>query len=178
MISLKIDVNKCDGCGKCQVACSLGHKIGSAAIEESHPGNHYCSHLLWISKDESGCNIEVCRHCEEPICRDACIAGAISVEPDGKAVVINAERCVGCRSCIMECPFNSIRLRNITEDETTGIADKIAVKCDGCKGWKRPLCVAYCPTGAIDYSSDISKAASMRRRSRTMSRGMYQVDRN
>ena len=62
------------------------------------------------------------------------------------AVVVNIDKCIGCGSCVMVCPFGILRL-----SENTG---KV-VKCDMCidrieKG-EEPICVAQCPKGAIMF---------------------------
>ncbi len=59
---------------------------------------------------------------------------------DSGLVLIDADRCVGCGTCTLVCPFGAIR-----KDEQTGIA----VKCDGCLDRDMPRCVNACPNDAL-----------------------------
>ena len=84
-----------------------------------------------------------CRHCEDAPCLAACIAGAMTRDPQTGAVKHDEEKCVGCWSCIMVCPFGAIR----TNMET----HKVGSKCDLCAGKETPACVAHCPNEALVY---------------------------
>jgi len=94
----------------------------------------------------------VCLQCEEPVCEGVCPAGVIARDKDTLAVVIDRERCMGCKMCLMVCPFGNIGYSS----------DELAVfKCDLCKG--EPACVAICPVEALEYK-DIDDATLSRRR--------------
>lgn len=83
-----------------------------------------------------------CRHCENPLCISACISGALSKGPDG-VVTVDKEKCVGCGSCVMMCPYGAI--------EVSG--DHVATKCELCanNAFGAPACVSRCPNGAIVF---------------------------
>jgi carbon-monoxide dehydrogenase iron sulfur subunit len=81
----------------------------------------------------------VCRHCEDAPCMRACISGCLYKDDKG-FVRRRKERCIGCWSCIMACPFGVI-----TRDPD----GKIAVKCDRCHKLDVPACVNACPTKAL-----------------------------
>ena len=49
-----------------------------------------------------------CRQCEHPPCVDGCFAGALVAEPALGSVSLDEERCVGCRACVLECPFGAM----------------------------------------------------------------------
>jgi carbon-monoxide dehydrogenase iron sulfur subunit len=92
----------------------------------------------------------LCRHCDEPDCIAACIAGAISKDPETGLVHLAEERCVGCWMCIMVCPHGAV------------VADRRAsraIKCHGCAEREVAPCVAICPTGALSYEEDDSLEA-------------------
>ena len=82
-----------------------------------------------------------CRHCEDPLCVRGCISGALSVH-DG-AVVVDHEKCVGCLTCVLLCPYGAV---------APG-PDGAALKCELClaNACGSPACVAGCPNGAIVY---------------------------
>lgn len=81
-----------------------------------------------------------CRHCETPLCVKGCITGALSVE-DG-IIRIDHERCVGCRTCILMCPYGCLVIGH----------DKTMLKCELCvENGNEPACVRACPNRAIVY---------------------------
>jgi len=101
----------------------------------------------------------VCQHCEDAPCLTVCPSGAISRDPETDAVVLNAELCIGCRACVMACPFGMIRLRP---------GGKGMVKCDLCIDRTRqgelPACVVACPSGALELKEVDEVVTEARRR--------------
>lgn len=82
-----------------------------------------------------------CRHCEEPLCVKGCITGSLRVK-DGR-IVVDPERCVGCYTCVLSCPFGAIM------PSDTGVVQKCELCVDNAGG--EPLCVRHCPNGAIVF---------------------------
>ena len=82
-----------------------------------------------------------CRHCTEPICVKSCISGSLSVE-DG-VVRIDRNKCVGCYTCVLVCPFGAV----------TPSKDGVMQKCELCieNTGGRPACVEGCPNKAIVF---------------------------
>ena len=82
-----------------------------------------------------------CRHCTDPLCVKSCISGALSVK-DG-TVLIDSDKCVGCCSCIMSCPYGAL------SHSENGVIQK----CELCQKneFGMPLCVQGCPNKAIVY---------------------------
>jgi len=133
----------CIGCHLCEVACITEHSISKEPIK---------AFLHEKERPISRCTVEerhggavsfstTCRHCDEPACLQACISGAIQKGEDGR-VTIDTEKCVGCWSCVMACPFGSVQ-RNT--------ARKRANKCDLCPDREKPACVDACPNRALVY---------------------------
>lgn len=89
-----------------------------------------------------------CNHCLEPACASACFVGAFTKSPEG-AVVYDASVCVGCRYCIVACPF-SIPTYEYNEALTPRV-----MKCTLCQPrvaeGKLPGCVEACPKEALTY---------------------------
>ena len=82
-----------------------------------------------------------CRHCEDPICVKSCISGALSKE--GGVVRIDPDRCVGCYTCVLVCPYGAL---------TPGESG-VMRKCELClqNSCGEPACVKGCPNRAIVY---------------------------
>ena len=141
-------IEKCLGCKSCELACTLFHSasgdLRSAILEQPVPRSRV--HVIPLDeKREIGGIMTMplqCRHCAEPACAEACIAGGIVKDEETGIVTFNKEKCVGCWSCTMVCQFGSvIRL--------TGEAK--AVKCDRCDNIDTPSCVKSCPTKALVF---------------------------
>lgn len=81
-----------------------------------------------------------CRHCDNPVCVAGCIAGALRKEKDG-AVMIDQDKCVGCGTCILSCPYGAIM------PSGHGVAQKCELCMDNAFG--EPQCVQHCPNKAI-----------------------------
>ena len=92
-----------------------------------------------------------CFHCDEAPCIPACpVEGAIYKRDDG-LVIIDPEKCTGCKACVDACPWGRIYFN---EDLN------IAQKCTGCAHlldggeWKVPRCADACPTEAIKFGEE------------------------
>jgi len=137
---------KCYGCLTCVVECAY-NKAGAGAHEPLTPE-------IWSQariEVEAVGNYAVplaCHHCEDAPCMAVCPTGAISRESDDAPVLLNRDLCIGCRACVLSCPFGMIKM------DSTG---KAAQKCDLCidrlKAGEEPVCVTSCPMGALEFKS-------------------------
>ena len=142
-----VDVKKCVGCHTCEISCAVEHSktknLISAISEKPLPKSRV------VVESSDGVNLPLqCRHCEEPPCLNVCPTRAITKEDAGEAVLIEQDLCIGCKSCILVCPFGAVTL---SSDE------KAVLKCDLCiertsKG-QIPACVCSCPTHALLFTS-------------------------
>ena len=129
---LMFNYHKCVGCKNCEMICSLVHEgICSSALSR-----------IRVAKDErAGWNVPIsCAMCEKPACVSVCPVGACSRDRDTDLVIIDEQKCIGCRQCVQACPFSHANFNPIK---------KVAFKCDQCGG--EPQCAKYCWTGAITY---------------------------
>ena len=137
-----VRLDRCMGCHSCEVACAVEHSasksIFTAMGESPQPKSRV--YIEWAGE---GQQVPVlCRHCEDAPCMHACIAGAISRTED--VVHTNADKCIGCWTCVMVCPYGVIGRH---------LEQKKAYRCDRCPDREEPACVSACPTQALVYRS-------------------------
>ena len=83
-----------------------------------------------------------CRHCEDAPCVTACLSGAMQKDEKTGQVTHNKEKCMGCWTCIMVCPYGAIKMDK---------EGHVVAKCDLCQGFDEPACVANCPNEALVF---------------------------
>jgi len=129
---LVIDWEKCNGCRLCEVVCSVKHE-GKA--------DPLLSRINIAEWETKGINVPiVCHQCEDAPCVSACPTNARFREEDPGRVIVNYDRCIVCRTCMVACPFGAINFDPY---------DKKVISCDLCDG--EPLCALFCEPGAIKY---------------------------
>ena len=136
-----VRLDRCVGCHTCEIACAVEHsqsKTLFSAISE-HPVPKYRLYVEWVPPDRKLSIL--CRHCEDAPCVHACISGAISRTPEG-AVITDEDKCIGCWTCVMVCPYGVIGRHLETHK---------AYRCDRCPDLDVPACVSACPTNALVY---------------------------
>ncbi len=147
MKSILVDVTKCKGCMACVNACAEANGGDPAATTPGDSGLSATQLTTVIHLDKGGHAKKACMHCLEPNCAAACLVGAIRKTPDGP-VVYDADKCIGCRYCMLACPFHIPRY----EWESTSPRVR---KCDMCAeriaGGDEPACVAACTHDALEF---------------------------
>lgn len=119
VVSLTIDHHLCWGCQTCEVACKQENRApdGVKLISISEDGPREIDGKLAFTY-----NVNLCRHCDDPPCADACADEAIVKRADG-IVVLDVHQCTGCQSCISACPYDAIEFDDL---------DGVARKCNLC----------------------------------------------
>lgn len=142
MKRIYIKEEACIGCRLCEVYCQVEHSRSKDLIKAfKRESPHLLPNLRVEKKGPISFSVR-CRNCAEPRCVYACLTGALSREPESGLVTLDADRCIGCWTCILACPYGVIR-----QDTNR---HKIA-KCDLCGGNGTPVCVANCPNEALVY---------------------------
>jgi formate dehydrogenase iron-sulfur subunit len=97
------DITRCIGCGACAQACSQINDLPAPPKK----GAPKLSATTWTRVDSrAGANIrQQCMHCLDPACVSVCPVGALEKTKSG-AVVYHEDRCIGCRYCMVGCPFS------------------------------------------------------------------------
>ena len=134
----------CTGCMRCMTTCST-YNNGATSLSKSriHIVRHEGHAITRIDEeDELIFEALACRQCDKPYCMYFCPTRAIEVNKDTGALTIDNDKCIGCRMCIVGCPFGAIRYNT---------DKKQPFKCELCEG--DPQCVKFCPTGALEFIS-------------------------
>ena len=129
----------CLGCHLCEYYCAIAHSGVSDRVKALK--NVRINPRIRI-EEENGVSFAVsCRHCNDPICVKSCITGALTRE--NGAVVFNHDKCVGCFTCVLSCPYGAIMPSD----------DSVVQKCELCmkNSFGAPVCVQHCPNQAIVY---------------------------
>ena len=168
-----IDLRKCTGCQTCIVACKVENALGPilrrVTVIEKETGEYPDAQRVYIPKR--------CMNCRDPQCVEVCPSGATVREDDG-IVTVDRDICIGCRYCMMACPYDARMFHGLEQsyhdipstweqerykEHTVGIVDK----CDFCAARVReglagglkpgvdqdatPFCVIACMSEAIYF---------------------------
>lgn len=163
-----IDLSRCKNLKKCQSACNKMHFVGEGQnwikVHAMRDAEHTAPY--WQPT--------TCMHCDEPPCVKVCPVDATFKRSDG-IVLIDNERCIGCRFCMAACPYSTrvfnwekpilpAAVENSAYSPETSCPPKIGTvgKCDFCPDMVRkgelPHCVAACPNGVF-FFGDINEDA-------------------
>ncbi len=136
--------NRCMGCEECVVSCEKAHAWESRAYLEIVDG--FFPFPLR------------CNHCQDAPCIAACPSDAVKHSATG-AVVVAQNKCIGCGTCAIVCPFGVPYVSPKTGK---------VVKCDLCDELvtqgEKPICVASCPKGALEFGERDEPLAARRQR--------------
>ncbi len=168
-----VDLNKCSsGCDACVTACADENGLSKTGRADTDP--------QWIRKvalrdRETGATrsaVAMCQHCANPPCVDVCPTGASFKRDDG-IVLVDKHICIGCRYCMMACPYKARSfVHEEHEDQKTaaprgkGVVEGCTLCVDRVDAGKKPACVEACAShgGALmfgdvnDPDSEISRA--------------------
>jgi formate dehydrogenase iron-sulfur subunit len=157
-----VDTTVCVGCRNCEWACKVAHGLPAEPLEAFKDRSVFATMrrpdektLTVVNEYQNPRNPELpydvkvqCMHCDHPACLSACIVGAFSKLENG-AVVWDGDMCIGCRYCMVACPFQ------VPAFEFDKPIQPEIRKCDFCadrqaKG-ELPACVNICPVEALTF---------------------------
>jgi len=165
-----IDLSKCRNARKCMAACQNAHHL--------RPEQHHIN-VLKMEETETTPPFYMpkpCQHCDNPPCVAVCPVDATFKRQDG-IVLIDNERCIGCRFCIAACPysarvFNWAEPLHAQEDEDKiynvelnvpqkkGTISKCLFSADRVREGKLPYCVSACPNGVYYFGDENEDAVT------------------
>jgi len=164
-MAVLVDTVVCIGCRKCEWACNDANSLPTQdlkAFEDksvfrtrrrpSESAFTVVNEILDSAHPEKKYTIKIqCMHCNDPACVSACIVGAMAKTARGP-VVYDAWKCIGCRYCMIACPFQ------IPAYEYHNALDPQVRKCTFCatrvaEEGRRPACVEICPCEALVFGS-------------------------
>ncbi len=156
------DTTKCIGCRECVLACKKENRL-AADVPRRWDVDDGLSARNWTSIVEGPNHAFVrkqCRHCAEPACASACPVGALHKTEIG-AVVYDREKCMGCRYCMMACPYGIPRY---DWDQTTPYVRKCILCYDRIRTGRQPACTEACPVKATVFGERDQLIAEAHRR--------------
>jgi Fe-S-cluster-containing dehydrogenase component len=169
-----VDLTRCVGCRSCEAACNNEQKLPapdapfndkSVFREKRRPTERaYTVVNRYDAKTAAGPVYRKiqCNHCNEPACLTSCFVNAYTKTKEG-AVIYNSKVCVGCRNCMIACPFN------VPGYSYSSAFNPVVKKCIFCydtrlKNGKPPACVEICPQEVLTFGhrNDLLKIAHER----------------
>lgn len=159
-----VDTTQCIGCRKCEWACANANKCTDKPVEAYEDTSVFETFRRMkpnaytvVNSFKNGAELNKpifvktqCMHCLRPACASACIVGALRRQDTG-AVTYDAWKCMGCRYCMVACPFQTIAY------QYDNAFTPVVTKCTFCyenftKDGKPPACAAICPPMCLTFA--------------------------
>jgi len=167
--SVLIDMTRCIGCRGCQAACkewnerSARKTVMQGVYTNPMRLNSDCyTRIRFQEEEKDGGPVwsfvkEQCLHCKNPACVSVCPVAALTKSKAGP-VVYDYDRCIGCRYCMLACPF---RIPTYEWESARPAVQKCTFCSERIKDGLIPACIKVCPTSTMfygDYEEVLSEA--------------------
>lgn len=185
--TMVIDLDRCTACSSCVIACQMENNVPHSTPESfAAKKTMFRTRVVPLKSEGKFPNPRVniypvlCNHCENPPCVAVCpVEGATYKRNDG-VVLVNYDKCIGCRYCIAACPYGARNYEYEQQEKKEYHNPDIAIrkkgvvdKCTFCahlldRGIKEPACVRACPANARifgdldDPNSKVNKVLASR----------------
>lgn len=142
---IMVNGQECIGCRACEVACVMAHNGEQHVLSERH-----FHPRITVLTSATRTSPVTCHHCENAPCAQSCPNGAITQHSD--SVQVNQQKCIGCKACVVACPFGTMDLL-VTPLENDRVKAS-AHKCDLClERPQGPACVENCPANVLTLAT-------------------------
>ncbi len=157
--AMLVDTTRCLGCRVCEVACSRANGLPSPAtlgqqsvFEEKRTTDQRAFAVVNRYKNSRNGRAPTfvrtqCMHCVKPACASACPVAALEKTPEGP-VVYHADRCLGCRYCMVACPF---KIPKFEYEKAIPYIRKCSFCISRLRQGKLPACAEACPARAVRF---------------------------
>ena len=172
--SVLVDLTRCIGCRGCQVACKEWNERRARKTvfrgDYTNPirlSSDCYTRIRFEEKEAAGGPVwsfvkEQCLHCNNPACVSVCPVGALTKSENGP-VVYNYDRCIGCRYCMLSCPF---QIPTYEWESARPWVQKCTFCSERIKDGMIPSCVKVCPTTTMLYGEAKEVMAEAKKRLR------------
>ena len=150
-LTLVVELDRCIACKGCQVACHMenGTELGvnRISVRQIGPTGIFPDLEMYFLP-------LMCQQCEDPACVRACPTGALYKNETDGVVLLNADKCVGCRSCSRACPYH---VCGFSPERRK--ADKCTLCAESRAAGFSPACARSCAGSALHWG-DLSDPGS------------------
>ena len=148
-----LDLDRCTGCAACVVACTNENPVSDGlswrSIQTFNEARLPMAPVFHYSL--------ACNHCVDPACLTNCPANAYTKDPATGAVLIEPEKCMGCRYCSWVCPYDSPRF-----NPASGVMEKCTFCVHRQEQGLDPACVTACPLDALRFEAEAEPRTASR----------------
>ena len=135
-----LDMQRCIGCHSCEMACAECETNGETTM----------IHIHYVDRRETvQTTVQVCMHCDDPICANVCPADAIVKDEYGIVHSADVSKCIGCANCVLSCPFGVPKI----PDQNALLMQKCNMCYDRTSVGLKPMCATVCPSGALTFDT-------------------------
>ncbi|MFN2240219.1 MAG: 4Fe-4S dicluster domain-containing protein [Thermoanaerobaculia bacterium] len=144
MYGFLVDLRLCISCKACEAACKTLNEVPTGRDVRYR---RVIDQVIGVWPRVTAYSVSMaCNHCEDAPCVKACTSGALSIRAKDGIVLLDRDKCVGCRYCESVCPYGAPQY---------DAAEKKMSKCLFCvariDAGLEPACVDTCPTGALQF---------------------------
>jgi len=164
-----VDTTNCIGCRTCEMACAEANKLPDIASEVAFESlrttgsEQFTVVNKGTTKSPGGDDRFAktqCMHCVEPACASGCVVRALEKTKNGP-VIYHADRCLGCRYCMVVCPFS---VPKYEYTKTVPLVRKCTFCAERQAAGQPPACVEACPASALTFGDRAELLAEARKR--------------
>jgi len=167
-VGILVDTTRCIGCRACEIACGEVHDLmvpdvlNDGALEKRRDTSDKQWMVVNKFETEKG-DVFVkkqCMHCYQAACATACPTEAMNQTMRGP-VIWNGDKCIGCRYCMVSCPFN---VPKFEYHEWNPKIQKCTMCFERLEAGQKPACVAACPTDTLMFGTRVQNLEIARHR--------------